>query len=171
MTIEADKSDEFDKNNEQKNNEQNNSNPGEYLILIFILIAGIAFFSEAINLKGIIQGETSGMGAFPQIITSIIISLTLLEIIKLYRSNYKQGKFSDLIAYVFSKEVVVLIVLVISYALFLQKLGFTIATFLFLFITMLVFDRSQVLKKLIITLLVLFVVTVIFKEIFNVLLP
>lgn len=147
------------------------SKPGEYLIIILTCIITGALFLQSIKLEGIFQGASSSTGAFPQIMTSIVLLLIFFEIVKLYKNNYKQGKLKDILTYMFPREVILLIVLVAAYAFLLEKLHFTASTLLFLWIGMFVFDSKRPVNKLIISVGVLVAVLLIFKVVFKVLLP
>lgn len=158
-----------------KNIEQNehykNSNPGEHLVIILIFIITGGFLYESIGLTGIIQGQHSGIGSLPQIITIIVIILNGFLLLQYLKGKKKNMNFKNIIYHVFPKEVIILIMLVISYALLIEKLHFRITTLLFLWIGMVSLDKKRPILKLIIALGVLASLLLIFSTIFKVLLP
>jgi hypothetical protein len=145
--------------------------PGEYWIVgILVLIVG-ALFVEAAKLPGIFQGFTHDMGTLPQIMTSTVLLLILLLVIGMVKRGYRQGTLKESLAYIFSPEVVILLVAVGLYALLVEWLHFNITTLLFLWACMFAFDRKRPLHKLLVSAGTLVTLVVIFSTIFNVLLP
>lgn len=145
--------------------------PGEYWIVgILLLIVG-ALFVEAARLPGIFQGFSHGTGTLPQIMTSTVLFLILLVVIGMVRRGYRQGTFREAVAYIFSPEVVILLIAVGAYALLVEWLHFNITTLIFLWGCMFAFDRKRPLHKLLVSAGTLVVLVVIFSTVFNVLLP
>lgn len=146
-------------------------NPGEYIIIGVLFFITGALFVEAAKLPGLFGGAANGSGALPQIMTGTVLLLIVLVTINLIKSSYKQGKIKETISYLFSRDVVILLVAVICYAFLLETLHFKITTLLFLWSCMFFFDRKRPLHKLIIAIGTLIITVFIFSTIFNVLLP
>ena len=156
---------------EASSSEPGTRRPGEYWIVgILILIVG-ALFVESAKLPGIFQGFSNNRGSLPQLMTSTVLFLILLVVIGMFRRGYRQGTFKEGLAYIFSQEVIILLIAVSAYAFLVEWLHFNITTLLFLWGCMFFFDRKRPLHKLLVSAGVLVVLVVIFSTVFNVLLP
>lgn len=144
--------------------------PGEiYFIISLFLLAG-AFLLESLKLKGIMQGSSNGPGVIPQIMSLSILFMLCLVFIQ-YVRNHKEFAPIKAVRYLFSTEVITLLVLVTLYALLLELLYFEITSLLFLWAGMFLLERNNPLKKLIISICVLGSILLVFNSVFKVVLP
>lgn len=144
--------------------------PGElYFIISLFMLAG-AFLIESLKLKGIIQGSSNGPGVIPQIMSLSILFMLCLVCIQ-YVRNHKESAPIKVVRYLFSTEVITLLVLVTLYALLLELLHFEITSLLFLWVGMFLLERRNLLKKLIISVCTLGFLLLVFNYIFKVVLP
>ncbi|WP_422443930.1 tripartite tricarboxylate transporter TctB family protein [Thermoanaerobacterium sp. DL9XJH110] len=161
----------MEEKNEQFELQRTKKNPGELYFLLLLFIINGAFFIESLKLKGIMQGLYNESGFIPQIISAVSIIMISILIIHYIRGNDTEKKPFEALRYLFSRDVIILLVLVILYAFVLEILHFKLATFLFLYISMLMFDRNKPVQKFIISLGTLVSIVVIFAYLFQVILP
>lgn len=145
--------------------------PGEHYFLIILLIINLAFCVESFKIKGILQKSYNEGGFLPQIITVASITMIIILSINHIEGNNLKIKIFDLIPFLFCREVVFLLIMVLVYVLMLNILHFKITTCLFLFATMFFLDKQKPLHKLAISLCTTCLIVVIFANVFQVLLP
>lgn len=144
--------------------------PGELYFIFFLFLLTGAFLLESFKLKGVLQGSFNGPGAIPQIMSLTILFMLFLVCIQ-YVRNHKEAAPVKVVRYLFSAEVITLLVLVTLYALFLELLHFEITTLLFLWAGMFLLERRNPLKKLIISVCTLGLIILIFAYVFRVIMP
>ncbi len=140
-----------------------------FLGLMFLMI--LALFLDSLKLKGIFTGFTNP-SSLPQIFLLLLFFLIILVTCRtLFRDKFKERSFKEAIKYLVSKDVVILLVMVLAYLLLLPFLHFTITSLIFLFGTMYLLDRRKPLQKLLISIGVIAGVQLIFHYLMQVVLP
>ena len=156
---------------------QEKRKPGEKGFSIMLLIVGILALIESIRMF-MKEPTSSSFGALPLFLSSVMVLFMLKIIFFEYRKtgSDKKGDFKDLfnstIKYIFPKDIAVVFFLLIGYCLLLVfGLGFEIASTIFLIVAMTYLMRGHVLKNVIYTGLSMAFILVVFKTIFQVILP
>jgi hypothetical protein len=143
--------------------------PGELFFIIILILIVAALLTESIKLKGIVQGTANGPGVMPQIISFMLLLLLVLICFQLIKK--KELKVMEVLQYLFSAEVIILLGLVVLFALLLERLHFELTALLFLWASMFLLERRDALKKLVISLFILGTIVLIFAYGFKVILP
>lgn len=151
-------------------NDTHNS-PGEYIVILIFFIGSCAVLFESFKSKGVIQGELSGPGALPQIMLFLTCAMIIALTIQLVRKHIRPAKFNEVIHYLLCKNNIFLILAVCIYGILLEWLHFRLATMLFLFVCMYMFERKRPLQKLLISIITVIILELIFSTIFKVILP
>jgi hypothetical protein len=145
--------------------------PGELFFLIILFAIVGAFFVEAAKLKGLFQGTFNGPGTIPQLIVVVMTIMICLHGYGIYKKSSFSSEPLKIIQYLFSINVIALLIMVVLYAFLLEILHFKLTTFFFLFLLMYFFDRKRPLQKLAVSLGTLGFIIVIFAFLFEVVLP
>lgn len=148
---------------------QTRGKPGEIIFLTIVLLALARLFPEALQLKGVFQGQWAGPGSVAQL---LLVAMGAF-VIMLMPSAWRQGSaaLGATVSYLFSRDAVLLLVTVVAYAFIMGFVGFEIATFAFLLVAMYLLDSHKPLQKAFIALATVGVVYVIFSMLFAVILP
>lgn len=109
---------------------------------------------------------TTSPGAFPLFISILLLVFSVWIFIEGSREG--RSKFKDKI---FSKEIIVITILLVLYGLLLELIGFEIATFGFLFISISYLTKKDIFKNFLISLLTVGLIIFIFRTVFKVILP
>lgn len=151
--------------------------PGEKGFAVFLLLFGLYFFYGSINLYKN-DPKPSSYGAVPLFVSAVIIIFSLAVIIS--DRNIKSEtdgmninkKFAKTLAYIFPKDVLVIMILMVLYCIGLfVGMGFFVATPIFLWVGMCYLMRKNYLKNMIWTGLSMAFILIIFTHIFKVVLP
>ena len=129
-----------------------------------ILFSIFTIFQSA-KISGSELTSTSS-GAFPLFISVLLLIFSIWIFVE--GSKEKEGKVKYKI---FTREIGVIILLLALYGLLLELLGFGIATFGFLFISISYLSKKDIFKNLIISSLTVVIIIFIFKTVFKVILP
>lgn len=129
-----------------------------------ILFSIFAIFQSA-KISGS-ELTTTSSGAFPLFISVLLLIFSIWVFIE--TSKKKQVNHKDKI---FTQEIIVIIILLALYGLLLEAIGFEIATFGFLFISISYLSKKDIFKNLIISSLTVLIIIFIFKTVFKVILP
>lgn len=144
--------------------------------LSYILIAISLFvIYTAYNISGK-KLTSSSPGAFPLFISVLLLIFAIWiwgEKRKLSPNPYSsyREKIGALGNKVFTKDVMVVVLLLIIYCISLDIIGFPITTFAFLWLCISYLQRGNILKNLFIAALNLGIIMLIFKVVFKVILP
>jgi putative tricarboxylic transport membrane protein len=157
--------------NKKKHPVQSNKKLGEIYFLVILLALFALFFYEAMGDKGILSGNLGGSGTIPQLMAAAALIMIALLFVQFIKQQYKEGKILEVFKSLFTKELIGIIVMVVLYALLLEKLHFVFTTILFLFFSMILLDRKRIANKLIISVATVAVIVLIFRYIFQVILP
>ncbi len=152
--------------------------PGEKGFSIIILVIGILFLIESIRMF-MEEPTSSSYGALPLFLSVSIVILMLKIILVEYRNkgtNKEKVSLMDSITsvknYVFTKDIVFQFIFVAAYCILLiLGLGFEISSSLFLLVSMTYLMRGQLLKNSAYTLITMFFILIVFKTVFQVILP
>lgn len=155
---------------EQKK-EQCVKKPGELYFLALIFIIMLLVFIEALEHPGIFPWDPKGPGFIAQIMSLIIMIITILIAIDIIRKDYKEGKISEVVQYLITKQVAAIIIIILIYALLLETLHFELSTLLLLVGTMIFLDRKKPITKIIVSVGTLLFILVVFQTIFQIILP
>lgn len=142
--------------------------PGEDLFGLIVLVVSIALFWQSYKISGF--EALSSPGAFPMAASAVMIFGSILIVIDNIRRN-KAGAEVDRSVRVISKMVVLFLALIVAYALLLEPLGFLIASLLFLVAGMTLLYNGGFKKSLVIAVLVLALIYIVFRLVFQVVLP
>lgn len=157
--------------NSKKNPVQSKQKPGELYIVSLLFITFVLFFYEAFGDNGILQGELNGPGSISQLIIVVGLIMLVLLFMQFIKKHYKEGTISQVVQTLFSKDLIAIITFIVLYALLLEKLGFILTSILFLFASMVILEPKKILNKLLISLVTVGTIVVIFRYVFQVLLP
>ena len=157
---------------------EKNRKPGERGFAIILLIVGVLALIESIKMF-MKEPTPSSFGALPLFLSSIIVifmlKIILFEDRKIVNDNKKSNfreLFKSTYKYIFPKDIVVVLFFLILYCLLLVLgLGFEISSTIFLIVTMTYLMRGQILRNVIYTGLSMTFILVVFKTIFQVILP
>lgn len=142
---------------------------GELYFLGAMLLLLVAVLREAAELLGVFQGVPAGAGSLAQMVG---VGAVLLVIgLAFHTRREGRSSFMGMIRYLFSGDVVLLLLAVIVYGLIMANLGFAISTFIFLLGTMFMLDRNNLRQKAIISLGTVVTIVLLFTFLFEVVLP
>ncbi|NTW70957.1 MAG: tripartite tricarboxylate transporter TctB family protein [Eubacteriaceae bacterium] len=159
------------KDKEMKQAAQSVQNPGELYFLLILFSVFALFFYEASKQNGLLQGELGGPGVIPQLMIGASLIMIVLLFLQFRKNHYKESYINDVIKTLFSKDLVAILGTVVLYALLLESLKFILTSSLFLFFSMALLDRKKFGHKLMISLATVAMIVLIFRYIFQVVLP
>lgn len=144
---------------------------GEIWFLGLVFLMTLALFLDSLKLKGIFTGFTNP-SSLPQIFLLVLFFLIIWVTCKtLFHDKFREKSFKKAIKYLVSKDVVILLIMVLAYLLLLPFLHFTITSLIFLFGTMYLLDRRKPLQKVLISAGVVAGIQLIFHYLMQVVLP
>lgn len=152
--------------------------PGERGFAIILLIVGVLALIESIKMF-MKEPTSSSFGALPLFLSSVIVIFMLKIILFEDRekgtdnkgSNFKE-LLDSILTYIFPKDIVVVLLFLIMYCLLLVfGLGFEMSSTIFLIVAMTYLMRGQIFKNVIYTGLSMTFILIVFKTIFQVILP
>lgn len=148
---------------------------GERGLSFILILFSIFAIYESYKISGT-KLTSASPGAFPLFISIMLLIFSIWiwgEKCKLsLSSKLKLGdRIKALGNLLFTKEISVVIILLIVYASVLELLGFTLSTFLFLWITISFLSSGKILRNLGVSVLSVSIILLIFKTIFKVILP
>lgn len=152
--------------------------PGERGFAIILLIVGVLALIESIKMF-MKEPTSSSFGALPLFLSSVIVIFMLKIILFEDRENETDNKGSNfkelldsILTFIFPKDIVVVFLFLIMYCLLLVfGLGFEISSTIFLIVAMTYLMRGQIFKNIIFTGLSMAFILIVFKTIFQVILP
>lgn len=156
----------------------NKTKPGEKGFSFILLIIGILALIESI--KMFVKDPTpSSYGALP-LFLSIVIVVFMLKIILIEDKNtgsesdnlpFKE-KVKSAISFIFTRDIIMVFLMLLGYCtMLILGLGFEISTTLFLILSMTYLMGGQILKNGIYTAISMGFILIVFKTIFQVILP
>jgi putative tricarboxylic transport membrane protein len=142
--------------------------PGETVFGYLILVISLLILHQSYAISGF--SSVSSAGVFPMIASSVM-AVSATAIILRNRRLAAPDPAIGFIRRVAPPSVLVLTLLIAAYMLTLEPLGFPLSSFLFMFLSMLYFERRRPLLLAGISALSLGIVYVIFRMAFSVVLP
>lgn len=150
---------------------------GAKFVPVATLLLGALALPEAIKLLRN-DPALNGSGFFPVLICAIIMLLSIAEIAKEWKQRSEseglpiKERIAKALRHLVPRDVLFMIVLVILYCIALGLgAGFEISTTVFLLASMVFYIRNKVLKNVLYTLVTMVSIVVVFKFVFNVVLP
>lgn len=144
---------------------------GELKLLALLMIMGVAWLVDSLNVEGVFQGVSNGPGSLAQMVALALVLMIAGRFVMLIKSGHQDGGWEDIKKYLFDKQVVILIVMILLYGLLVETLHFVPTSILFLSITMYLLERTNPLKKCLISCTFVGVLYLIFSTAFQVVLP
>ncbi len=149
---------------------------GEFTFILLLLVISMVLFILSLRMY-VDTPVLSGPATFP-LLTTILMIIILSSILwgsKKYNKFAKDRnileKLKATLNYLFPQKIIQLIALIIIYVLVLPYLGFIITTFLFLFLAMLLFSKKNILQIFTISTGSIVCILIVFKYIFQIVLP
>ncbi len=137
----------------------------ERKIDLTLIVLSIFAIYQSYRISGSELTSTSP-GAFPLFISILLFIFSIWIFIEGSKRDESSSKDK-----IFSKEIIVITILLVLYALFLVLVGFEIATFVFLFIAISYLSKKDLFKNLLISFITVGLIIFIFKTVFKVILP
>jgi hypothetical protein len=156
---------------EEESAKQKPRPPGEYKMLALLFVICVGLFVDSLRSPGLAEGISNGPGSIPQLVAALLILMVAALAVQFYRSGYKEGSISQLLTYLFDKEVVILLITISIYGFILELLTFVPSTFLFLVSTMYLLERKQLKLKIAVSAGTVGALYFIFSTLFRVVLP
>ncbi|GGN22519.1 MULTISPECIES: tripartite tricarboxylate transporter TctB family protein [Marinomonas] len=141
--------------------------PGERIFCLLMVMGSVYLFWQSYAISGF--SSFSSPGAFPLAASATMVlasCVTFLNTLKLPAAENVRFVY-----HCFPPIVAVIMALILIYSVVLESLGFVLSSFAFLFVSIQFLYRRSVLTTLTISLLALIVVYIIFRLIFQVVLP
>ena len=141
--------------------------PGERIFCFLLVLGSVYLFWQAYNISGF--SSLSSPGAFPLAASAAMVlasCVTFLNTLKIPAA--KDVRF---VYHCFPPVIATIMALILIYSVVLESLGFILTSFAFLFISFQFLYRRSPLITLAITLFALIVVYIIFRLVFQVVLP
>ena len=148
--------------------------PGETVFLQFLLLLSIAIFILAVKISGF--SSLSSPGAFPMFVGLIMIyscAMALRESLHKKSPPFesKKAELTTAAKNLFSLTMVGFTLLIILYGYLLGHIGFILSTLLFLWGSILFLKGAGLVKATWVSLLNVFIIYLLFRYVFLVLLP
>lgn len=143
--------------------------PGELLFSVVLVVFSVAAFWQAYAISGF-SGKTTP-GVFPMLASGVMILSGLMILLSAARTPPSPGDAPGFFTQVVSLNHIVLIGLVLGYVILMPLVGFVVSSALFLFCAFQFLWRKNPLVMLALTALSLGVIYVVFREVFQVVLP
>jgi len=141
--------------------------PGERIFCFLLVIGSVYLFWQAYKISGF--SKLSSPGAFPLAASATMILASCIAFINTLKLPAAKGV--RFVYHCFPPIVATIMALILVYSIVLESLGFILSSFAFLFISIQFLYRCRVLTTLSITLLALVVVYIVFRLVFQVVLP
>lgn len=137
----------------------------ERKIEVSLIALSIFAVFQSIKISGNELTPTSP-GAFPLFISVLLLIFSIWIFIEGGKIDEKSSKDK-----IFTKEIIFIVILLILYSLLLESIGFEIATFGFLFVSISYLSKKNFIRNLLISLLTVGIIIFVFKTVFKVILP
>lgn len=141
--------------------------PGERIFCFLLVLGSVYLFWQAYKISGF--SKLSSPGAFPLAASATMILASCIAFINTLK--LPEAKGVRFVYHCFPPIVATIMALILVYSIILESLGFILSSFAFLFISIQFLYRCRVLTTLSITLLALVVVYIVFRLVFQVVLP
>lgn len=141
--------------------------PGERTFCFLLVMLSVFVFWQSYNISGF--SALSSPGAFPLAASAAMILASCVVFFHVLKAPASEGV--RFFYHCFPPIVGIVMGLIIIYSVMLESLGFLISSFLFLSISIQVLYRKNIVTTVAITLFSLVVVYIIFRLVFQVILP
>ncbi|MGE6741357.1 tripartite tricarboxylate transporter TctB family protein [Allorhizobium pseudoryzae] len=149
--------------------QQTTRRPGEVVFTIFLLVGSLVLLWQAYGISGF--SALSSAGAFPMAMSAIMVVSLAIILAKTLRKPAPAAVLERLRAEILPATVVVFCGLILVYSLILDWLGFIPASFLFLLTAITFLQGGRFKRALGLSLLSILCVYVVFRLVFQVVLP
>lgn len=143
--------------------------PGELAFAVIILVFSVAAFWQSYGISGFTGMTTPGV--FPMLASGVMIISGMMILISTAKAPPNPSENSGFYSAVLSSNHIVLIGLVLAYIILMPIVGFVLSSALFLFGAFQFLWRKNPLVTALLTMATLAVIYVIFREVFQVVLP
>jgi len=143
--------------------------PGELLFALLLLVFSVAAFWQSYGISGF-SGKTTP-GVFPMLASGVMVISGLVILVSATRKPPRPDDAPGFFADVLPLNYIVLIGLVFGYVVLMPLVGFVVSSALFLFCAFQFLWRKNPLVVLMLTALTLAVIYLVFREVFQVVLP
>jgi len=145
--------------------------PGEAVFALVLVVFSVAAFWRSWGISGL--DGPSEPGVFPSLASGMMIlaSMSILRHAATVKSAPVEAGFLESVTAIVPPRLAVLALFIIAYVAAMPSLGFMISSAAFLFAALWLLWRRGVLRAALITAVSLGVIWVVFREIFQVLLP
>lgn len=145
--------------------------PGEIWLLGLMFLITLALFVDSLKLGGIFTGLTNP-NSLPQLfLLAMFFLIVMVACGILFRDHFRERSLKEALSHLISRDVVVLLVMVLVYVAVLPFAHFTVTSLIFLFGTMYLLDRKKPLVKVVISVGVVAAILIIFHYLMQVVLP
>lgn len=144
---------------------------GELKLLVILMILGIGWFTESLGVEGVFQKVSNGPGSIAQLVALALVVMVAIHGFNLIKSGHKDGSWQEIREYLFDKQVVILICMILLYGFLVEILTFVPTSILFLTSTMYLLERRDFIKKFLISSTFVGILYLIFSTAFQVVLP
>ncbi len=143
--------------------------PGEIgFALLFVLFGALGYYF-ALDMT---SGKYSSPSVLPKVASSVIMAMGFIELLKSLKRRKNKYSATELMSFLFTKEVFFVLILLGLYSVFLPVLHFPLASFLFLLLSLLYLHSwGQVKLCTAVSVGTVIVLVGVFKYIFQVILP
>lgn len=143
--------------------------PGEVVFTIILLVGSLVLLWQAYGISGF--SALSSAGAFPMAMSAIMVISLSVILLKTLRMPAPAAVFERLRTEILPATVVVFCGLILVYSLVLNTLGFILSSFLFLLAATTFLQGGRFKRALGLSLLSIICVYVVFRLVFQVVLP
>lgn len=149
--------------------QQTTRRPGEVVFTIFLLVGSLVLLWQAYGISGF--SALSSAGAFPMAMSAVMVVSLAITLARTLRKPAPAAVLERLRAEILPGTVVVFCGLILVYSLILDWLGFIPASFLFLLTAITFLQGGRFKRALGLSLLSIICVYVVFRLVFQVVLP
>ncbi|WP_027998364.1 tripartite tricarboxylate transporter TctB family protein [Sinorhizobium arboris] len=143
--------------------------PGELVFNVLLLAFSLFMFLEAYRISGFTS--LSSAGAFPMAMSALMAATSAISLARCVRRSSPQGGFALFRREVMPPIVVTFALFILGYSLLLEPLGFVLSSFIFLLISSWFLEGGRLKKALLLSTVSIVCVYVVFRLIFQVVLP
>ncbi len=144
--------------------------PGETVFSFLMLVFSLFLLWQAYLISGFTA--LSSPGAFPLAASAIMVIGSCIAFVKSARQpSTTQFTFADFTQQILPVTVAVMIGIILIFAVVLQKLGFILTAFGFLFLTIKLLHKSNAIKTVMLSAFSLVLIYIVFRLVFKVVLP
>ena len=143
--------------------------PGEVGFNTALLVFSLFMFWQAYSIDGL--SSLSSAGAFPMAMTAIMSATAAITLFRSARRRSPQGGMTLFRKEVLPPVVVVFAAFIFAYSLLLQPLGFVLASYLFLVVSIWFLEGGRFRRAVLLSTVSIIAVYIVFRLIFQVVLP